>query len=238
MSNPNLYENNRLAATTGETLRPGAYHLTEKIIKECAFKKGDQILDLGCGNGASLHYLKENYGIEGMGLDPSSLLLDQCRKKNPSLSCIQGKGEAMPFADKVFDGVLTECSLSLMKPVKKGIEEVYRVLKKGGLWGMSDLYAKNPKNLNQLEEKGFNSCIKDLHNLEDLIKSIKKAGFKVLFLEDQSHYLKKLMVELVFQYGSMHRFWTECSEEESCACNLEKHLKACQPGYFALVAQK
>ncbi len=234
----NLYESKQLEEATGETLRPGGYDLTEKIIAQCAFKKGHEILDLGCGNGATLHYLQKEHGIEGMGLDPSPLLLQECREKNPGLECLEGRGEAIPALDNRFDGVLSECSLSLMDPPKKAVTEVYRVLKKGGLWGISDLYAKKPKNLNQLEKKGFNSCIKELHNLEDLIKIIKKAGFKVLFLEDQSHYLKKLMVELVFQYGSMQRFWAECSQEEAAFCQLDKHLKACQPGYFALIAQK
>lgn len=234
----NLYETKHLEGTTGETLRPGGYELTEKIINRCAFKKGDEILDLGCGNGATLHYLKEKYGIDGMGLDPSPLLLQRCREKNPDLECIEGKGEAIPVADNRFDGVLSECSLSLMDPPKKGIAEIYRILKKGGLWGISDLYAKKPNHLNQLEKKGFNSCIKELHNLEELIKIIKKVGFKVLFLEDQSHYLKKLMVELVFQHGSMQRFWAECAQGEADSCQLDKQLKACQPGYFVLVAQK
>lgn len=232
----NLYENNRLQASTGETLRPGGYLLTEKLITRCHFKKGDKILDLGCGNGASLSYLKEEHEIDGTGVDPSEMLLKKCIKKNPQLDCVIGNGEAIPFLDQSFDGVLTECSLSLMDPIEKAVKEIYRVIDRGGYWGISDLYAKKPENLIQLEKKSFNSCIKRLHDLENLIRIIKKIGFKIILLEDESYYLKKLMVDLIFEYGSMNKFWTECSKTDNCG--LDKQLKACKPGYFALIVQK
>lgn len=234
----NLYEDNRLQATTGETLRPGGYDLTEKLVARCHFKKGHKILDLGCGNGATIHHLNEKYGIAGWGIDPSTILLEKCREKNPSLYCIQAKGEAIPFDNNWFDGVLSECSLSLMDPFEDAVKEVYRVLHKGGFWGISDLYAKNPQKLTEFAADDFNTCVKKLHNLESLIKLMEKIGFKIIALTDESYYLKKLMVELVFQYGSMNRFWMACSKGDAGFCDLDKKLKACKPGYFSLIVQK
>lgn len=100
----NLYETKHLEGTTGETLRPGGYELTEKIINRCAFKKGDEILDLGCGNGATLHYLKEKYGIDGMGLDPSPFFYSVVARKTLILNVLKEKVRPSPSQTIVSTG--------------------------------------------------------------------------------------------------------------------------------------
>jgi O-antigen chain-terminating methyltransferase len=66
------------------------------------FKKGGRILDLGCGRGEFLSLLNEN-GIDALGIDGNSLMVDACLDKG--LNC--RKGDILEELTKIEDGSLS-----------------------------------------------------------------------------------------------------------------------------------
>jgi ubiquinone/menaquinone biosynthesis C-methylase UbiE len=234
----NAYENNSMREMMGETLRPGGFSLTEKGVEFCNFSNGDTVLDLGCGQGATVNYLKEKHGIKAVGIDPSEKLLDIARKKFGYTDFVLGTGEKIPFENESFQGVFTECTLSLMDDLDGTVREVFRILKNSGWFVITDVYAKEPEYVNKMEKFPFKSCMRGLHDLELLISKLKMQGFEIMLSEDCSHLLKEFLVKIVFSYGSMDVFWNKTTDGCIDGCRFQEILKVCKPGYFILIGRK
>jgi arsenite methyltransferase len=240
LSISNAYESKCMNDTLGQTLRPGEFKLTEKAIELCNLTKEDKILDLGCGMGATISYLYENYKIKGVGIDPSEKLLSKAKENCPIGEFVKSQGEELPFPDESFDCVFAECTLSLMSDLNAAIHEVNRVLKKDGWFVVTDVYSKNPSALQELESYSFQSCMRGLYDLELLQKKLKDADFQIVYMGDYSDLLKELMVKIIFTYGSMDVFWSKAASNDTCTigCEFQEKLKLCKPGYFILIGKK
>ena len=65
------YESAGLREVTGPTLRPGGFSLTRRAVELCNLPAGALVLDIGCGLGATVHWLEANFGLKTLGLDAS-----------------------------------------------------------------------------------------------------------------------------------------------------------------------
>jgi len=102
---------------------------------------GTQVLDLCCGSGQATQLLvKLSQNVTG--LDASPFSLQRARQNVPSASYVQAFAEEMPFADCLFDVVHTSAALHEMQPkqLRKIINEVFRVLKPGGVFTLVDFH--------------------------------------------------------------------------------------------------
>ncbi len=100
-----------------------------------------QVLDLCCGSGQTTQLLvKLSQNVTGLDASPKSL--QRARQNVPSASYVQAFAESMPFADNLFDVVHTSVALHEMQPqqLRKIINEVYRVLKPGGVFTLIDFH--------------------------------------------------------------------------------------------------
>lgn len=234
----NAYESKDMGCILGSTLRPGGFELTDRAMEFCKFSKGDCILDIGCGKGATAEHLKKDFSVYSFGIDPSKVLIRQGKIKNPYLNIKEGRGEDIPFENESMDGVFAECTLSLMEDLPKTIKEAYRVLKKDGWFVITDVYAKNPEYINLLQEFSFNSCMRGLHDMQKLKKSLEYSGFKIVLSEDHTDLLKKLMVKIIFKYGSMNVFWSKAACCSTDCSGFQEALSKCKVGYFLIIAKK
>lgn len=230
-----VYEDDRIRNVTGETLRPGGFFITERALSFCSLEKDSRALDVGCGMGATVEFLREKMGKDAFGIDPSKKLIELGKRKG-NLPLILGSGESLPYSNDFFDLVFTECTLSLMDDQKRALNEISRVLKPKGYYIISDVYGKRPEYISDLRKTNVQSCLGNLFDLEKLSDEIVNLGFEMIVLEDWSSLLKKLMVEIIFKYGSMKKFWnmTTCS---NCDKFMEK-LKLCRPGYFLMIVRR
>jgi demethylmenaquinone methyltransferase/2-methoxy-6-polyprenyl-1,4-benzoquinol methylase len=99
---------------------------------------GMKILEIGCGPGT---FAVDIIGSDLTCLDPSSEMLKVCRKRvdaaraerneNPA-EYVEAIAEEMPFEDNSFDRVFCLFSFRDFKDKRKGLEEIFRVLKSGG----------------------------------------------------------------------------------------------------------
>lgn len=233
----NAYESDSMREALGETLRPGGFSLTEKGVQFCKLSASDRVLDLGCGRGATVRYLYEQHKIRAIGVDPSQKLIEEANKQCPYADFIFGQGENLPFAESSFNCVFAECTLSLMED-DSALKQVSRVLKENGWFVISDVYAKNPDAVRELQEFSINSCMRGLHNLPLLEEKLKQADLEIVYSEDCSFLLKELLVKIAFSYGSMSAFWNVTGQNCMDGCNFHEALKKCKPGYFLLICRK
>jgi SAM-dependent methyltransferase len=92
---------------------------------------GGRALDVGCGEGRFCRILRRE-GFDPVGLDPTSELLDAARAKDPEGLYVEGRAEALEFADESFDLVVACLSLIDIEQADLAIAEMSRVLKPGG----------------------------------------------------------------------------------------------------------
>ncbi|WP_425803840.1 DVU_1556 family methyltransferase [Desulfitobacterium sp. Sab5] len=204
----------------------------------CSFAPGSRILDVGCGSGASVEFLRSEYQLEAVGVDPSEVLLELGKNRNPQLPLVQGYGEKLPFSGEEMDGVFAECTLSLMNDLRETVREIHRVLKNNGLFVVNDVYARNPEGVSRLRKLSVSSCLRGALLQDELISLLEDVGFRILHWEDHTKLLKQLTGEMIFKYGSMNNFWLK-----STACTVNPNeaqlaMREAKTGYFQLIALK
>lgn len=102
--------------------------ILSKIKNEVDITQYKKVLDLGCGTGA-LSYVLQELGLEVTGVDPSSGMLIQARKKLKGTPVELVKihpGKKMPFKDNSFDLVISSYVIHGLKAKER--EELYREL--------------------------------------------------------------------------------------------------------------
>ena len=130
----------KLRAVIGDAIRPGGLALTERAVDFCGFSKDAGIVDIGCGFGATLNHLRDRHGFRVCGIDMSARMLSENRRQ----PVIQAVADCLPFGAGVFDGIFCECVLSLLPMPENALREFHRVLQTGGYLVLSDIYLRNP----------------------------------------------------------------------------------------------
>lgn len=233
-----LFESPAMRQVTGETIRPGGFYLTDRALDFCALPVGATVLDVGCGSGATVEYLREVYKLQAEGVDPSELLLAAARQRKPDLPLVHARGEALPVASGLMDGVLAECTLSVMSDLDRTLQEIYRVLKHDGRLAVNDVYARNPAGIQELRQLKIASCLRGAMTRQELAAKLEANGFKIVIWEDHTALLKQLTVKMIWTHGSMSEFWLKTS-----SCTIDPHqaqlaMAKARMGYFMLIAVK
>ena len=108
---------------------------------------GDIVLDIGCGEGRhsiSLHVDKQVNAV-GMDLSMEDMKIAKNRTKDFSIpnsnksSCVFALGDinSLPFKDNAYDAVVCSEVLEHLEFLEKGVSEIVRVLKPGGILAVS-----------------------------------------------------------------------------------------------------
>ena len=92
---------------------------------------GSRVLDLGCGEGDLLHFLKGNKRVSGTGIEYVEAKVARCITKG--LSVLQGdmNEEVLDYEDDTFDYVILSQTLQQVYEPAKLIQSMLRVGKKG-----------------------------------------------------------------------------------------------------------
>lgn len=93
------------------------------------FPPGGRVLDLACGDGCHLSWLRELVA-EAVGVDRSPALLAEARARGPRV--VLADAAALPLADASFDGAWCANSLSSLPDPDAALRELRRVVRPGG----------------------------------------------------------------------------------------------------------
>lgn len=156
-------------------------------------KKGDVVIDLGSGAGNDAFIARSETGETGkvIGIDFTPAMIDKARINAEKLSFHnvefrQGDIENMPVTANVADVIVSNCVLNLV-PNKAGVfKDIYRVLKPGGHFSISDvvLLGDLPENLKSAAEM-YAGCVSGAIQKDEYLKLIDTTGFKNLVLQKE-----------------------------------------------------
>lgn len=111
-------------------------------------KKGESVLDIGCGAGFDLFVASTRVGKNGKvyGIDLTPEMVNKAKENLQQAPCpaqVQvGSSEAIPFDADTFDVVTSNGVLNLSPLKEESFKEIYRVLKPGGQLQFADIILK------------------------------------------------------------------------------------------------
>jgi len=153
--------------------------------QHAGINKGDHVLDLGSGAGNDCFVARTLAGKEGQitGLDFTNAMLEKANKNLDktgfkNIRFVKGDIEKMPLNDGSFDVVISNCVLNLVPDKEKAFSEIYRVLKPGGHFCISDvvLVGELPEKLRQAAEM-YAGCVSGAIQKNEYIDIIRSKGF-------------------------------------------------------------
>jgi arsenite methyltransferase len=232
-----MYENGSLREATGGPLRPGGLDLTERLLELCKLFPGDMVLDVGCGNGATVRHLIDDFSVYAIGIDRSELLLQTGIFNDPRLPLACAWGKALPIPSGEINAVLAECSLSAMSEFENVLSEFHRVLRPGGRLAASDIYARNPDGVPGLHVLPLSCGLRNAITRHELVTHLKAYGFEVEVWEDHAEELKYLGGQITLAHGSVSEFWSR-SEPAADPMDLMIAISKAKLSYYLLIARK
>jgi len=146
---------------------------------------GDTVIDLGSGAGNDCFIARHETGESGkvIGIDFTEAMIKKARANAEKLGYNnvefrQGDIDDMPVSDNVADVVVSNCVLNLVPDKQKVLSEIYRVLKPGGHFSISDivLVGDLPEALREDAEM-YAGCVAGAIQKEEYLSYINKMGF-------------------------------------------------------------
>jgi len=171
-------------------------------------KEGDTVLDLGSGAGNDCFVARALVGEKGkvIGVDMTEIMIDKARENAEKLNFNNvefrfGDIENLPIGGNRIDVVISNCVLNLVPDKEKAFAEMFRVLKAGGHFSVSDVVLKGdlPGNLKNDAEM-YAGCVSGAIQLDDYMNIIHQSGF--VEVSNQKEKLVVLPNEILTKYLS------------------------------------
>ncbi len=149
-------------------------------------KKGDTVVDLGSGAGNDVFVARSIVGEKGkvIGIDMTEEMIDKANKnkEKSGYSNIEfkfGEIEAMPIDNNTADVVISNCVLNLVPDKQKAFAEIYRILKPGAHFCVSDvvIHGEMTEELKKSAEL-YAGCVSGALRQDEYLQKIENAGFK------------------------------------------------------------
>ena len=203
-------------------------------------KKGDVVIDLGSGAGNDAFIARHETGAEGkvIGVDFTPAMIEKARRNAEvrgfhNVEFRKGDIEAMPVTANTADVIVSNCVLNLV-PNKDGVfKEIFRVLKDGGHFSISDIVLEGelPKAIKEAAEM-YAGCVAGAIQKQVYLELVESNGFtnitiqkdKAIVVPDDilQQYLSPEELETFKQSGTGIRSITVYAEKPAAAC--------CTPG--------
>lgn len=149
-------------------------------------KRGETVLDLGCGGGLDLYFYSQAVGPDGKayGLDIADDMVKRAQDNMlkmgiKNVEIVTGESDDLPFDDQFFDVVASNGIYNLSPDKEAVMCEVLRVLKRGGRTVFCEIVLKEA--LSEDERKSHSDwfrCIGGALLEKDFLTLLEKVGFQ------------------------------------------------------------
>jgi arsenite methyltransferase len=206
-------------------------------------RKGDTVIDLGSGAGNDAFIARHETGETGkvIGIDFTPAMIEKARRNAEvrgfnNVEFRQGDIEDMPITSNKADMIVSNCVLNLVPNKHKVFSEIFRVLKPGGHFSISDIVLEGelPAKWKQVAEL-YAGCVSGAIQKKEYLSIIKEAGFANIVLQKERNIIipddilaTYLSAEEIKQYKDSH------INIQSITVYAEKEAKdernCCEPG--------
>jgi len=148
-------------------------------------KKGDTVVDLGSGAGNDVFVARSIVGDEGkvIGIDFTEEMIHKANANKfrvgfKNVEFKLGEIENIHTENNIADVVISNCVLNLVPDKQKAFSEIYRILKSGAHFCVSDIVLKGelPDGLRKSAEM-YAGCVAGALQQDEYLGTIKIAGF-------------------------------------------------------------
>jgi len=159
-----------------------------------AAKQGEVCVDLGSGQGADVLKLARIVGPKGFayGVDTSKGMLRRARRTAEKMGVtnvdfIHGIFEDIDLPEQVADLLISNCSINHAEDKPRVWSEVFRILKPGGRFAVSDIYSEEPvpekyrKDPEAVAECWAGAVTKDIY-----LQTLDQTGFVDILIVEES----------------------------------------------------
>lgn len=156
-------------------------------------KKGDVVIDLGSGAGNDAFVARAETGETGkvIGIDFTPAMIAKARENAEKLGFHnvefrQGDIESMPVTSNIADVIVSNCVLNLVPNKDNVFKEIFRALKPGGHFSISDIVLEGilPPAIQQAAEL-YAGCVSGAIQKQVYLKLIQQNGFENITLQKE-----------------------------------------------------
>jgi arsenite methyltransferase len=160
---------------------------------------GEVCVDLGSGRGTDVLRMAELVGESGFvyGIDISDGMLEKARLNATKFnvtnsSFVKSELEKLELPDNIANLVISNCTLNHATDKQAVWNEIYRILKKGGRFVISDIYAVTAISENYRNDPvAIAECWAGAVTRDEYLQHLSRAGFaSVEIIEESAPYTK------------------------------------------------
>ncbi len=151
---------------------------------------GETVLDIGSGGGIDCFDASRRVGPTGrvIGIDMTDEMLAIARRNAPMVAAHlgyptsnvefrKGMADAMPVEANSIDLIISNCVINLAPDKEKVFREMYRVLKPGGRFTISDIVSDQPiPNYLIYDTEKWGNCLSGALPLNEYLTGLNRAG--------------------------------------------------------------
>jgi ubiquinone/menaquinone biosynthesis C-methylase UbiE len=163
--------------------------------EHAGIKEGDSVVDLGSGAGNDVFVARALVGESGkvIGIDMTPEMISKAERNNQKLGYKNvefrlGDIDNIPLENSIANVVISNCVLNLVPNKEKAFKEIYRILKPGAHFCVSDIVLKGelPDTLKKSAAM-YAGCVAGALQMEDYLGVIEKNGFKNIQVKTETY---------------------------------------------------
>lgn len=166
-----------------------------------SLREGETVLDLGSGPGLDCFLAANKVGKDGrvIGVDMTPEMIEKAREnaKKGDYENVEfrlGEIENLPVADNSIDVIISNCVINLAPDKRRVYKEVFRVLKPGGRFMVSDVVLlKELPDFIKNSVEAYIGCLSGALMKEEYLDAIKDADFQEPRIVDEKFFPLELM---------------------------------------------
>jgi ubiquinone/menaquinone biosynthesis C-methylase UbiE len=165
-----------------------------KLVPLLGDLKEKNILDVGAGTGRlSVSFV--GAGAQVTALDISEGMLTELAKKNNKIKTVVGDAENLPFEKETFDVVTAAFLIVHLKNPTRFFDEVYRVLKDGGFFLVTNINQKDPPKIKaHNHEFVVESFYHRPEKIKEILESLAFGIEKEIFVKENDVWVNQIIL--------------------------------------------
>ncbi len=183
-------------------------------------KLGEVCLDLGSGRGRDVLRMAEAVGPAGRvyGVDAADGMVEKARETAERLGVanatfFKADLQSIPLPAESVDLVISNCTINHAADKQAVWREIFRILKPGGRFVVSDIYAAAPVPEEYAKDpEAVAECWAGAATREEYFRHLSRAGFREVSVISESKPYTKGKIEAV-------SFTISGAREKRCCCN-------------------